>query len=74
MSLQSRLDIICDEADGDTVQPDGGSTEANDKTSMETPTSRVFIHLLRCVYSYEDVYYVLFSLVLSYLVSIITEH
>ncbi|PON59630.1 ODR-4-like [Parasponia andersonii] len=44
LSLQSRLDVICDEADGDTSETDGGSMEGSDK---ESPTSRLFIHLLR---------------------------
>ncbi|XP_062073847.1 uncharacterized protein LOC133778046 [Humulus lupulus] len=47
LSLQSRLDIICDEADGDTDETNGESKEANDKMTLETCTSQLSIHLLR---------------------------
>ncbi|XP_030501706.1 uncharacterized protein LOC115716925 [Cannabis sativa] len=47
LSLQSRLDIICDEADGDTDQTNGESKESDEKMTLETCTSQLAIHLLR---------------------------
>ncbi|EXC01166.1 Protein odr-4-like protein [Morus notabilis] len=47
LSLQSRLDIICDEADGDTGPSDAEIKEASDGMSTENPVSQLSIHLLR---------------------------
>lgn len=47
MSLQSRLDIICDEADGDVGPTDDGCKEANDEISTGKPVSQLVLHLLR---------------------------
>ncbi|KAF3447451.1 hypothetical protein FNV43_RR12637 [Rhamnella rubrinervis] len=45
-SLQSRLDIICDEAEGDTGPADAGGKEASEGISTETPVSRLPVHML----------------------------
>lgn len=47
MSLQSRLDIICDEADGDVGPTDDGCKEASDEISTGKPVSQLVLHLLR---------------------------
>ena len=47
MSLQSRLDIICDEADGDVNPTDDSCKEANDEISTGKPVSQLVLHLLR---------------------------
>lgn len=47
MSLQSRLAIICDEADGDVNPSDDGSKEAKDEMSAGNPLSQLVLHLLR---------------------------
>ena len=49
MSLQSRLDIICDEAYEDVGSRDDVSQEANDGILTEKPVSQLVLHLLRCV-------------------------
>ncbi|XP_060673604.1 uncharacterized protein LOC107421360 isoform X2 [Ziziphus jujuba] len=46
-SLQSRLDIICDEVDGDTGPADAGGEEVSDGISTETPISQLSLQLLR---------------------------
>ncbi|XP_018848697.2 protein odr-4 homolog [Juglans regia] len=46
-SLQSRLDIICDEAYGDVWPKDDISPEASDGTSTDKPVSQLVLHLLR---------------------------
>lgn len=57
-SLQSRLDIICDEADGETgptdtgireARDDAGSQEIGDVISSETPVSQIVLQSLRSV-------------------------
>lgn len=57
-SLQSRLDIICDEADGETgptvtgiqeARDDAGSQEVGDVISSETPVSQIVLQSLRSV-------------------------
>lgn len=52
MSLQSRLDIICDEADGDVNRSDDGSKEAKDEISAGNPLSQLVLHLLRLALIY----------------------
>lgn len=52
MSLQSRLDIICDEADGDVGPTDDGCKEANDEISTGKPVSQLVLHLLRLALVY----------------------
>ncbi|KAI9106631.1 hypothetical protein K1719_022159 [Acacia pycnantha] len=48
MSLQSRLDIICDEAEGDSASNiDGGGGEASDEISTEKPVAKLVLQLLR---------------------------
>ncbi|MED6144844.1 hypothetical protein PIB30_019276 [Stylosanthes scabra] len=47
MSLQSRLDIICDEADADSGSGLDVDREAPDKISTEKPVSQRVLHLLR---------------------------
>lgn len=58
MSLQSRLDIICDEADGETglvdtgtqkARGDADSLEVGDGMSGETPVSQIVLQSLRSV-------------------------
>ncbi|XP_021284677.1 protein odr-4 homolog [Herrania umbratica] len=46
-SLQSRLDIICDEADGDLGPTDNGITEESNDLSSEKPVSELVLHSLR---------------------------
>lgn len=48
MSLQSRLDIICDEACGDVEPKDDYSTEASE-ISTDKPVSQLLPHYLRFV-------------------------
>ncbi|XP_042990298.1 protein odr-4 homolog isoform X2 [Carya illinoinensis] len=47
MSLQSRLDIICDEAYGDVGPKDDASPEASDGISTNKPVSQLVLHFLR---------------------------
>ncbi|KAF5455927.1 hypothetical protein F2P56_025455 [Juglans regia] len=47
MSLQSRLDIICDEAYGDVGPKDDASPEASDGISTDKPVSQLVLHFLR---------------------------
>ncbi|XP_041017267.1 protein odr-4 homolog isoform X4 [Juglans microcarpa x Juglans regia] len=47
MSLQSRLDIICDEAYGDVGPKDDASSEASDGISTDKPVSQLVLHFLR---------------------------
>uniref|UniRef100_A0A2N9F685 Protein odr-4 homolog n=1 Tax=Fagus sylvatica TaxID=28930 RepID=A0A2N9F685_FAGSY len=47
MSLQSRLDIICDEAYGDVGPADDVSQEASDGISTDKPVSQLVLQLLR---------------------------
>lgn len=49
MSLQSRLDIICDEAYGDVGPKDDASPEASDGISTNKPVSQLVLHFLRFV-------------------------
>ncbi len=49
MSLQSRLDIICDEAYGGVGPADDVSQEASDGISTDKPVSQLVLQLLRCV-------------------------
>ncbi|XVF36540.1 hypothetical protein REPUB_Repub19eG0066500 [Reevesia pubescens] len=46
-SLQSRLDIICDEADEDLGSTDEGIREASNDSSSEKPVSQLVLHSLR---------------------------
>ncbi|KAG2698640.1 hypothetical protein I3760_07G159500 [Carya illinoinensis] len=46
MSLQSRLDIICDEAYGDVGPKDDASPEASDGISTNKPVSQLVLHFL----------------------------
>ncbi|XVF39693.1 hypothetical protein PTKIN_Ptkin01aG0053300 [Pterospermum kingtungense] len=46
-SLQSRLDIICDEADEDLGQTEDGIVEASKDSSLEKPVSQLVLHSLR---------------------------
>ena len=58
MSLQSRLDIICDEAYGDMGQTEDVSQEASDGISTDKPVSQLDLQSLRCVscicFAYKD--------------------
>ena len=47
MSLQSRLDIICDEADADSGSGPDVGREASSDLSTEKPVSQCVLHLLR---------------------------
>lgn len=47
MSLQSRLDIICDEADADLGSGLEVGREASDDISTEKPVSQLVLHLVR---------------------------
>lgn len=58
MSLQSRLDIICDEADGETgptetggqqARDDTGSQEARDGISSGTPVFQIVLQSFRSI-------------------------
>ncbi|XP_028777706.1 protein odr-4 homolog [Neltuma alba] len=49
MSLQSRLDIICDEAEGDSASNLDDSREASDEISTEKPVAKLVLQLLRSV-------------------------
>ena len=46
-SLQSRLDIICDEADEDLDPMDDDVREASQERTFEKPVSRLVLRLLR---------------------------
>ncbi|GKV33527.1 hypothetical protein SLEP1_g42030 [Rubroshorea leprosula] len=48
-SLQSRLDILCDEADGDLGPSDNGNRESSNEASSEKPVSQLVLHSLRKV-------------------------
>ncbi|MBA0808255.1 hypothetical protein Gohar_024009 [Gossypium harknessii] len=48
-SLQSRLDIICDEADEDPGPIDNGIKEAGNDLASEKPVSQLVLHSLRCI-------------------------
>ncbi|XP_054799004.1 uncharacterized protein LOC129303604 isoform X2 [Prosopis cineraria] len=47
MSLQSRLDIICDEAEDDSGSNPDDSTEASDEISTEKTVAKLILQLLR---------------------------
>ncbi|GMN40202.1 hypothetical protein TIFTF001_009426 [Ficus carica] len=47
LSLQSRLDIICDEADGDADPSDAETGEGSDGMTTKNPISQLSLHLLR---------------------------
>lgn len=48
-SLQSRLDIICDEVDEDLGPTDEGIREARNVSLSERPVSQLFFRSLRCI-------------------------
>lgn len=49
MSLQSRLDIICDDAEGGSGSSLDDGKEATDETSTEKPVAQRVLQLLRSV-------------------------
>ncbi|GLT60557.1 hypothetical protein SLA2020_333190 [Shorea laevis] len=50
-SLQSRLDILCDEADGHLSPSDDGDREARDETLQKKPVPQLVLHSLRKICS-----------------------
>ncbi|GLT60555.1 hypothetical protein SLA2020_333170 [Shorea laevis] len=50
-SLQSRLDILCDEADGHLSPSDDGDREARDETLQKKPVRQLVLHSLRKICS-----------------------
>lgn len=49
MSLQSRLDIICDEAEGDSGSNIDDGRESSNEISTEKPVAQLVLQLLRSV-------------------------
>ncbi|GKV19930.1 hypothetical protein SLEP1_g30126 [Rubroshorea leprosula] len=59
-SLRSRLDILCDEADGHLSPSDDGNREASDETLRKKPVPQLVLHSLRVHSSIETGKYAIF--------------